>query len=277
MKKLACIGTGNMGGALARAACQSPACGPGQVILSNRTYEKAESLAKELGCEAARSNLEAFRAAEYILLGVKPQMMEGLLRELASALKESIEKGERKILVTMAAGLKSSFYWEILGCGGVPFIRLMPNTPAAIGCGMTLVSVSDSCREEEASELESLLSASGSFDRVAEEQMDAAGTLTGCTPAFAYMFIEALADGGVMAGIPRKKAQEYAARAVMGAAALVLESGKHPGLLKDEVCSPGGSTIVGVRELEEKGFRSAAINAVLGACERNRKMGEGKK
>ena len=124
--------------------------------------------------------------------------------------------------------------------------------------------------------MEALISAAGSFDRIPEEQMDAAGTLTGCTPAFAYMFIEALADGGVMAGIPRKKAQEYAARAVMGAAALVLESGKHPGLLKDEVCSPGGSTIVGVHELEEKGFRSAAMNAVLGACEKNRKMGEGK-
>ena len=116
------------------------------------------------------------------------------MRELAPALKESIEKGEQKILVTMAAGLKSSFYREILNCGDIPFIRLMPNTPASIGCGMTLVSVSSSCREEEASELEALLSAAGSFDRISEEQMDAAGTLTGCTPAFAYMFIEALAD-----------------------------------------------------------------------------------
>ncbi len=275
MKKLACIGTGNMGGSLARAACQSPACGPDEVILSNRTYEKAKRLAEELGCRAAESNLEAFREAEYILLGVKPQMMEGLLRELAPAVKESMEKGERKVLVTMAAGLKISFYREVLGCEEIPVIRLMPNTPAAVGCGMTLVCTS--CPDEDTSELESLLSASGAFDRIPEEQMDAAGTLTGCTPAFAYMFMEALADGGVMAGIPRKKAQEYAARAVMGAAALLLESGKHPGLLKDEVCSPGGSTIVGVYELEKKGFRSAAMEAVLGACEKNKKMGEGKK
>lgn len=275
MKKLACIGTGNMGGALAQAAAKSPACGPDQIILANRTFEKAEALAGKLGCEAISSNVKAAAGAEFLLLGVKPQMMGELLSELAAPLQAALKRGERKILVPMAAGLKIAFYREALGCGDIPIIRIMPNTPSAIGCGITLLA-SSGCREEEISELEAMLSASGSFSRITEEQMDAAGSLTGCSPAFVYMFIEALADGGVMAGLPRSQAQEFAAKAVMGAAALLLESGKHPGLLKDEVCSPGGSTIAGVYELEKKGLRSAVIAAVLSSFEKNRRLGEGK-
>ena len=274
MKKAAFIGVGNMGGALARAAVR--AVGPDQVILANRTYEKAVALGKELGCDATGDNDTAVAMAEYIFLGVKPHMMAGLLESLAPVLAQRYRAGEDKVLVSMAAGLRIEDMRPHLKKAGyvVPILRIMPNTCVAVGQGMTALCARAGVDEVHIREIENILSATGKVDRVPEELFDQFSALAGCGPAFVDLFIEALADGAVSTGLPRKQAVEYAARMVMGAAALVLESGKHPGQLKDEVCSPGGSTIAGVAELERGGLRASAINAVRAAYQRNGELGK---
>ncbi|MDE6589782.1 MAG: pyrroline-5-carboxylate reductase [Oscillospiraceae bacterium] len=271
MKKAAFIGVGNMGGALARAACR--AVGPDQVVVANRTPDKAEALAAELGCIMANSSAEAVREAEYIFLGVKPQMMRPLLGTLAPVLADC---REGRVLVSMAAGLRIDDMRPCLKEAGsdVPIVRIMPNTCVAIGKGMTAICADEWWDESVLEEVEKILSATGKVERISESLMDQFAAVAGCGPAFVYPYIEALADGGVMAGLPRKQAMEYAAQMVMGAAAMVLESGKHPGQLKDEVCSPGGSTIAGVAELERGGLRAAAINAVLASCRRGAELGK---
>jgi len=274
MKKAAFIGVGNMGGALARAACR--AIGSEQVVLANRTPAKAEALAAELGCSAAKSNADAVRGAEYIFLGVKPQMMRALLSTLAPVLADCYAAGEGKVLVSMAAGLRFDDMRPCLKEAGydVPVLRIMPNTCVAVGKGMTAISMEDWVDESVLEEVEEILSATGRVERIGEDLMDQFSAVAGCGPAFVYPYIEALADGGVMTGLPRKQALEYAAQMVLGAAAMVLESGKHPGRLKDEVCSPGGSTIAGVAELERSGLRAAAISAVLAAYKRGTELGK---
>ena len=274
MKKAAFIGTGNMGGALARAACR--ALGADRVVVANRTLAKAEDLAAELGCDLAKSNADAVREAEYIFLGVKPHMMAALLETLAPVLADCCAAGEDKVLVSMAAGVRIGDMRPHLKQAGydVPVLRIMPNTPVTVGHGMTAVCMEEWVDESVLEEVEKILSATGKVDRVPEELFDQFSALAGCGPAFVDLFIEALADGAVSTGLPRRQALEYAARMVLGAAALVLESGKHPGRLKDEVCSPGGSTIAGVAELERGGLRSAAINAVQAAYKRNGELGK---
>ena len=274
MKKAAFIGVGNMGGALARAACR--AIGPEQVVVTNRTPAKAGALAAELGCSLAKSNGDAVREAEFIFLGVKPHMMRPLLNTLAPVLADCYARGEDKVLVSMAAGVRIGDMRPHLKQAGydVPVLRVMPNTCVAIGQGMTAVTMEEWVDEAVLEEVEEILSATGRVDRVPEELFDQFSALAGCGPAFVYPYIEALADGAVATGLPRKQAVEYAARTVLGAAAMVLESGKHPGQLKDEVCSPGGSTIAGVAELERGGLRAAAVNAVIAAWKRNGELGK---
>ena len=274
MKKAAFIGVGNMGGALARAAVR--ALGPDQVILANRTYEKAVALGRELGCDATDDNDTAVAMAEYIFLGVKPHMIVGLLESLAPVLAQRHQAGEDKVLVSMAAGVRIEDMRPHLKQAGydVPVLRIMPNTCVAVGKGMTALCARAGVDEAHLRSVEEILSAAGKVDRVPEGLFDQFSALAGCGPAFVDLFIEALADGAVSTGLPRKQAVEYAARTVLGAAALVLKSGKHPGQLKDEVCSPGGSTIAGVAELERGGLRAAAINAVQAAYKRNSELGK---
>ena len=267
------IGTGNMGGALARAAVR--AGDPQNVALADYSAEKAKALADELGCRFAADNAAAVRASNYILLAVKPQVMKGVLEGIVPVLAECVKNGERKVLVTIAAGLPMSFYREVLGEISIPLIRLMPNTPAAVGQGMTLLT-SDGASEDDIAGLELYLREAGAVSRIPESLLDAAGCVTGCAPAFTCLFLEGLADGAVMAGVPRAQALEYAARTVMGTAALLLATGKHPGQLKDEVSSPGGTTIAGVHAMEESGFRAAAMDAVLAAMEKTLAMRAGK-
>ena len=264
MKKVAFIGTGNMGGALARSACQS--LGGGEVVLVNRTLAKAAALARELGCSFCDSNRAAAKEAEYIFLGVKPKQVKAVVEELKDLLPG-------RVLVSMAAGVTLADLESWAG-EGIPLLRVMPNTPCAIGRGMTALCGGKNAREEHYAHVEAILAASGRVERVEEGQMDAFSAVAGCGPAYVYQFIEALADGGVAAGLPRAKAQTYAAQMVLGAAAMVLETGEHPGALKDAVCSPGGSTIEGVAELERHGLRGAVINAVLAAWKKNGQLGK---
>lgn len=258
------IGCGNMGGALARAVCRG--ADPQSVTLANRTRQKAEALAAELSCRVADNETVA-ASCEYIFLGVKPQMMEEMLSAIAPALRT---RTTPFVLVSMAAGLSMARIRAMAG-GEYPIIRIMPNTPCMVGEGMTqycTVGVS----EDALSDFLAAMASAGRFDAVEERLMDAAGCVSGCGPAFAYLFIEALADGGVACGLPRAQAVEYAAQMMAGAARMVLESEEHPGLLKDRVCSPGGTTIQGVRALEANGFRSACMEAVIAAYDKTLAM-----
>ena len=255
------IGVGNMGGALARAACRSvPA---EQVVLANRTPEKAQALAAELGCRAADSRAAAAEA-DFLFLGVKPQMMAELCGQLAPVLAE---RKDRFVLVTMAAGLTIETIQKLAG-GEYPVIRIMPNTPCAIGEGMTLYTPGPGVTHEEEAAFLAGMTGAGEFLSLPERLIDAGSAISGCGPAYVYLFIEALADGGVACGLSRADAQKLAAQTLAGAARLVQQSGRHPGELKDAVCSHGGTTVQGVRALEERGFRAAAMNAVIAAYEK---------
>ena len=265
--KFTFIGTGNMGAALARAAAKSL---PGEeILLSNRTPAKAEALARELGCAAGTAE-QAAREGAYIFLGVKPQMMGGLLADVAPVLAA---RQDRFVLVTMAAGLTMARIAQMAG-GDWPVIRIMPNTPCAVGAGVVLCDANPLVTDRELEDFSAALAGAGIIDRLDESLIDAACALTGCGPAFVCQFIEALADGGVACGLSRPKSLLYAAQMVEGTARLMLATGQHPGEMKDAVCSPGGSTIAGVHALERSGLRAAAMEAVMAAEAKNRELGQ---
>lgn len=258
------LGCGNMGGAVAKALSFATK----DILLTSRSVASASRLAEELGCGWTESNEEVARQCDIILLAVKPQMMKDVLSPLASILQE-----RKPLLVSMAAGLSMEQLSDMAG-GNLPVIRIMPNTPVAIGKGMTTYCRNDLVSDQQLEAVLADLSAAGRFDAIDEKLMDAASAAAGCSPAYAYMFIEAMADGAVVCGLPRTKAMEYAAAALAGAAEMVLQSGKHPGALKDAVCSPGGSTIAGVKALEENGFRGAVMDAIVAAYHRGQQLGK---
>lgn len=266
--KFGFIGCGNMGGAVARAVCRG-ADAKG-VLLANRTPEKAAALAAELGCRCG-SNAEVAQDCDFIFLAVKPQMMADMLSGIAPVL-EARADSRPFVLVSMAAGLSIARVRQMAG-GSYPTLRMMPNTPVMLGAGMIQY-----CSEGVSPALLQVwldaMAPAGRLDAVPEALIDAASAVSGCGPAWAYQFIEALADGGVAAGLPRAKAQEYAAQMLLGSARMVLETGKHPGELKDAVCSPGGSTIQGVRTLEQRAFRAAVTDAVLAAYDKTKELGK---
>lgn len=261
------IGTGNMGGALARAAARKL---PGEALfLANRTAAKAEALAAELGC-ACGSAAQAAGEGRYLILGVKPQMMAGLLSDIAPVLAG---RTDRFVLVSMAAGLTMERIAAMAG-GAYPVIRIMPNTPCAVGEGVILCDANDQVTQEELTEFMDALSGAGVVDQLEERLIDAGCAVAGCGPAFASLLLEALADGGTACGLPRRKAMLYAAQMLKGAAALHLASEEHPGAMKDAVCSPGGSALAGIRVLEERAFRGAAMDAVIASVEKARELGK---
>lgn len=257
------IGTGNMGGALARAARKKL---PGEnILLANRTAAKAETLAAELGC-AAVDNAAAARA-DFVFLGVKPYLVAGLMEEISPVLSA---RTDRFVLVSMAAALTISDLRQ-RGCGDYPLIRIMPNTPSAIGEGVIFYTC-DGVTEAERQTFLEAMSGAGRLLPLDDHLMDAGSAVAGCGPAFVDLFLEAMADGGVACGLTRPMALECAAQTLIGAAKLMLETGTHPGALKDAVCSPSGATIQGVRALEKGGLRSAVMEAVIAAYEKSAQM-----
>ena len=258
------IGTGNMGGALATAVKKS---GFG-VKLYDPDTEKATALAEKIGAKVAKSNLELITTCSFVFLGVKPHMLEGLAEEIRPTL-DKMGLGA-PLLISMAAGTSIARLEELFG--DLFIIRIMPNTPVSVGKGMTLWCPNHRVIYPQIEAFTDMMSHSGCLDRIDERLIDAASAVSGCGPAFVYMFIEALADGGVLCGLPRDKAMTLAARTLEGASAYLMESGQHPGKLKDNVCSPGGTTIEGVRTLEAGGFRSAATEAVIAAYEKTLKL-----
>lgn len=260
------IGVGNMGGALAKAVAAS-----GQaVVLSNHNPQKAQDLAQELPGAKLASNSEIVGTCSVIFLGVKPYQIQSLLTDL----QVEIAQNPTALWISMAAGLTlDQLVAHLPDQAGI--IRLMPNTPVAIGQGMSTYAVKVGEREQADRELfENLLATSGKLLQLPEHLIDAATGIAGCGPAFVYQFIEALADAGVKHGLQRQDSLNLAAQTLLGAASLVLETGQHPAVLRDQVTSPGGSTIAGVVALEEHGFRHAAIQAVTQAVARTRELGK---
>lgn len=257
------IGTGNMGGALARAARKKL---PGSdILLANRTAAKAETLAAELGCKAVGNAAAA--QAEFVFLGVKPYMVAELMEEIGPVLAA---RKDRFVLVSMAAALTIPDLRE-RGCGDWPVIRIMPNTPSAVGEGVIFYTC-DGVTESEQQAFLDAMSGAGRLLPLDDHLMDAGSAVAGCGPAFVDLFLEAMADGGVACGLTRPMAMECAAQTLIGAAKLMLATGTHPGALKDAVCSPGGATIQGVRTLEKAGFRGAVMDAVIAAYEKSAQM-----
>ncbi len=256
------IGCGNMGGAIAKALSKHTT----DFLICDRSG-KAKNIAQELGCQYADCKTVASQS-DCLFLAVKPQGMEGVLAELSPILK-----GKKPILISMAAGLTISQIGRMAG-GDYPIIRIMPNTPVAVGKGMTLYCHNELVAESMMADFLQDLQFAGRFDQIPESLFDAAGTVSGCAPAYMYMFIEAMADGAVACGVPRTQAVQYAAAAMTGAAEMVLATGTHPGQLKDEVCSPGGSTIAGVKALEDHGFRGAVMECMIAATRRNAELGK---
>lgn len=255
------IGTGNMGGALAKAVCRTVS--PDEVFLTNRTMEKARVLAETLNCQVADNEAIA-QSADFIFLGVKPQMMAELMAEIAPILSK---RETRFVLVTMAAGLTVSNIQDMAG-EKYPVIRIMPNTPCSIGMGMTLYACGAEVEDGEKKTFLADMAGAGKFAELPEHLIDAGSAVSGCGPAFVDLFLEALADGGVACGLPRATAMILASQMVIGSAMLQQDSSVHPGVLKDAVCSPGGTTIQGVRTLEQNGFRAAVMDAVIAAYDK---------
>lgn len=256
------LGCGNMGGAIATALSQSTK----DIALSDRSG-KGKALAKTL----AVSYLDNAFIAEHcdqIFLAVKPHMMAGLLEPL----KDTLQK-RKPLLITMAAGLTITQIQELVGCN-LPIIRIMPNTPTAIGMGVIPYCCNELVTEEVLADWLSDMAPCGLLDSLDEGLIDAASALSGSGPAYMYLFLEALADGAVACGIPRSKAYNYAAMTMAGSAQMYLQTKTHPGALKDAVCSPMGSTIRGVQSLENHGFRAAAMECVLAAYQRNKELGK---
>lgn len=254
MMKYGFIGCGNMGGALAEAVAK--VVPPREIGLSGGASNRAADLAAGLGANYC-TNREIAAQCRYIFLGVKPNTVPMVLSEIKDLLAR---RAGEAVVVSMAAGLTIE---ELSGMtAGAPVVRIMPNTPVSVGKGIILYSASAGVTEDSLAELRQALSAAGTVDPLPESQMDAAMALTGCGPAYVYMFMEALADGAVYCGLPRDKAIKYAAETIRGAAELALHSGQHPGQLKDAVTSPGGVTIQGVYALEKGCMRGAVMEAV---------------
>lgn len=259
------LGCGNMGSALARTVAE--VVGAGSVALCDTDEAKACALAKEID-GAVVDAVTLVKECDTLFLAVKPQGMKDALAPLGEALSA---RADSLLLVTMAAGMRIA---DIRALSGFPgkILRIMPNTPVGVGAGTVLYALGEGVGQADEEAFCSLLSRAGMLDRLPEDKIDAAGALTGCGPAFVYLFCEALADGAVACGIPRDKALRYAAGTVLGAAKTVLDTGRHPAELKDAVCSPGGTTIEGVRLLEERAFRAAAFDAIIAAYEKTAKL-----
>ncbi|MCL2801516.1 MAG: pyrroline-5-carboxylate reductase [Treponema sp.] len=270
-KKLlvASIGCGNMGYALMKGTASGSDT---QLFITDADAEKAKASAELLGAEVLKSNAEAAEKCDIIFLAVKPQVLQAVLAEIAQTIKKRCDSGNAPVLVSMAAGWSIEKIQTVLNAK-TPVVRIMPNTPALIGKGMIVMSHSQEIAPEKLNQLEKILGAAGIVDKIDERFFDAVTGLSGSGPAFVYLFIEALADGGVRAGLPRDKALLYAAQTVFGSAAMLKETGKHPGELKDMVTSPGGTTIAGLLSLEDGAFRGTVIKAVEAAWKRSIELG----
>lgn len=260
-KRLAVLGTGKLGGILLRAYLKQELFTPKRVTATVKHSEKAAALAKELGVAVTTENRKAVQGADIVLLCVKPQVVGEVLKQIAP------ELNEKTLVISVAASVPTSYIEEHLG-KKIPVVRVMPNTPSTVGCGMTGICRGAHAGAEHLETARAMFNAVGRTVVVDEKNMDAVTGLSASGPAFAYIILESLAEAGVKVGLPRDIATLLAAQTMKGAASVVLETGDHPALLKDAVTTPAGCTIDGILELEEGKLRVTLIKAVVKATSR---------
>ncbi|MBF2347773.1 pyrroline-5-carboxylate reductase [Listeria marthii] len=266
MTKIGFIGAGNMGTAMIRGLARANLIARENIIVCGRNIEKLKPLETEFNGLALTTDTEKLvEQADIIILSVKPYTIPEILATVKNKLTPE------KIVISVAAGVTIKDLEELTSAE-TKIVRVMPNTPALVGEAMSSISPNANVTQQEIDEVSAIFASFGEAEVVSENLMDAVIGVSGSSPAYVYMFIEALADGAVLNGMPRDKAYKFAAQAVLGAAKMVLETGEHPGKLKDMVTSPGGTTIEAVKSLEDNGFRSAVINAVQAAAKKNSSM-----
>lgn len=263
--RLGFIGCGNMASAMIGGVIRNQMVKPEEVIASAKTRTSLERVSKAFGIKTTLSNKEVTENSDLLFLAVKPQYYEAVIQEIREF------TGENQIIISIAPGKTLKWMEEKFG-KKVKAVRCMPNTPALVGEGITAVCCNGEVTEGELETVRLVLEGCGRCEPVPESLMDVVVSVSGSSPAYVFMFIEAMADGAVADGMPRTLAYQFAAQAVLGSAKMVLETGKHPGELKDMVCSPGGTTIEAVRVLEEKGLRSSVIEAMKACVDKGRQM-----
>ncbi|MGX6591724.1 pyrroline-5-carboxylate reductase [Cetobacterium ceti] len=259
------IGAGNMGSAMAGGMISSGLIKKENIIFSDINEEALEKINKNLGVETTTNNIRVADKADIIILAVKPNLYKTVIDEINDSIKDN------SIIISIAAGVTVSNIENYFG-REIKLARTMPNTPALVKEGMTALMPNNKLTWEEIKEIKSLLGTFGKVEIVEEKLIDSVIAVSGSSPAYVFMLIEAMGDAGVLEGMARDKAYYFAAQAVLGAAKMVLETGEHPGKLKDMVCSPGGTTIEAVAKLEERGFKSAVIEAMRICAEKSRNM-----
>jgi len=268
-KKIGFIGTGNMGSAMIGGLICQKTVQADQILVSDRNRQTLDKISSAWpGIQCSVSNTETAEKADILILAVKPHIYKPVIEEIAPHIHEG------KIIITIAAGITISQAQEMFG-KKVKIIRTMPNTPALVGEGVTAYCCNSGISSEDESEVLPLLKSFGIVEKIGEEYFHSVIALCGSSPAYVFMFIEAMADGAVLQGMSREQAYRMASQAVLGAAKMVRDSGTHPGILKDSVCSPGGTTIEAVRTLEERGMRSAVIEAMDRCAARSKEMTKG--
>ena len=263
--KIGIIGLGNMAGAILNGMLQKEIVKKEDVIGSAATEATVKRAAQQYGIETTLDNRKVAEMADVLILAVKPQFMADVIGQIKDCVSENT------LMITIAAGKPIKWYEEAFG-KSIKLVRCMPNTPAMVGEGCTAVCVNENVTQQEQAQALELMESFGKTCVIREGLMDAFSAIAGSSPAYVFMFIEAMADAGVAAGMPRAQAYEAVAQSVMGSAKLMLESGKHPGELKDMVCSPGGTTIQGVKKLEENGMRGAVMSAIAACVEKAKQL-----
>lgn len=266
-KTIGFIGSGNMAQAMISSILSSDLIAKEQIIASEIIVPLREMVEKKYNIKTTGDNKEVVKIADFIILAIKPNVYHLVLNEVKDYIKEGA------IVIGIGAGISLSFLKEHLN-PSTKAIKAMPNTPAMVGEGMTALSMRDKFSEVEMDQVLSIFNSFGKTEIVEEYLMDGVTALSGSSPAYVYMMIEAMADGAVLEGIPREQAYKMAAQAVLGSAKMILDTNMHPGQLKDNVCSPGGTTIEAVASLEKSGFRSAIIEAIRICADKSRKMGK---
>lgn len=265
-KTIGFIGIGNMGSAMIGGIITAGLLTPDRIIASARTVENLVLIKEKYGIDTTTDNKKVAEIADILILAIKPNDYPAVIDEIKGSLREG------SIIVSIAAGLSLKTLQEYFA-EDVKIVRVMPNTPALVGAGMSALCSNEFVSNEDIDDIKSILNSFGRCETVDEQLMDTVTGISGSSPAYVYLFIEAMADAAVQGGMPREQAYKFAAQAVLGAAKMVLETGIHPGVLKDNVCSPGGTTIEAIGELERRGFRSAVISAVEVCIAKSKKMG----
>lgn len=268
-KTIGFIGCGKMAQAIIGGILKANLMEPSYIVASTRTESTLEQVREKFGIKIGLHNVDVAEKADLLILAVKPELHGAVIEEIRGSIRENT------VIITIAAGITLNYLEGAFG-KRIKAVRVMPNTPSLVGEGMSAICANEMVGAEELQEVIRLFESFGQAEVLTEHLMDAVPAVSGSSPAYVYMFIEALSDGAVQQGIPREKAYKLAAQAVLGAAKMVLETGRHPGELKDNVCTPGGATIEAVTALEKHGFRAAVVSAMEACTNKSKVLAGGK-